>query len=86
MMSGFFLDVIFDCPYEMDELVSSQTISNALKSLNDNQKEVIYFRVIRGFSPQRIAKMRKQTDRNIRQVYDMAIESIRRKLRNGAKK
>jgi len=85
LMSGYFIDVIFDCPYEIDELVSSETVSNALKSLNDNQKEIIYFRLIRNWSPQKIADIRGQTDRNIRRVYDMAIENIRRKLGKGKK-
>jgi len=85
LMSGYLIDVIFDCPYEIDELVSSETVSNALKSLNDNQKEIIYFRLIRNWSPQKIAEIRGQTDRNIRRVYDMAIENIRRKLGKGKK-
>jgi len=82
-MSGYFLDVIFDCPYEIDELVSSRDVSETLKSLNDNQKEILYFRIVRDWSSQKIAAVRGQTDRNIRKVYEMAIDSIRRKLRIG---
>ena len=80
LMSGDFLETIFDCPYEIDELVSSKGVSKILKSLNDNQKEVLYFRLVRNWSPQRIAAVRGQTDRNIRKVYETAIKSIRRKL------
>jgi len=83
LMSGYFLDVIFDCPYEIDELVSGKEVSTALKSLNDNQKEILYFRIVRDWMPQKIAVVRGQTDRNIRKVYEMAIDSIRRKLRTG---
>jgi len=85
LMSGYFIDVIFDCPYEIDELVSSQAISQALKSLNGNQKEILYFRIIRNWTPQKIADIRGQTDRNIRRIYDMAIENIRRNLGKGKK-
>jgi hypothetical protein len=80
-MFGNFHDTIFDCPYEIDELVSNQAVSEALKALNDNQKHVLYFRIIREWTPQKIADIREQTDRNIRRVYDMAIENIRRNLR-----
>jgi DNA-directed RNA polymerase sigma subunit (sigma70/sigma32) len=80
-MSGNFHDTIFDCPYEIDELVSNQAVSQALKELNDNQKEVLYFRIIREWTPQKIADIRGQTDRNIRRIYDMAIENLRRNLR-----
>jgi len=80
IMQGNFLDVIFDCPYDMHELTSSRNISELVKALNDNQKEILYLRAIRQWSPQKIAAKRGQTDRNIRKVYDTLIESLRRKL------
>jgi len=82
MMQGNFLDVIFDCPYDIHELTSSRNISELVDALNDNQKEILYLRAIRQWSPQKIAAMRGQTDRNIRKVYDTLIESLRRKLYN----
>ena len=80
MMQGNFLDVIFDCPYDMHELTPNKNISELIKELNDNQKEILYLRVIRQWSPQKIAAKRGQTDRNIRKVYDTLIESLREKL------
>ena len=80
LIRGDFLDVIFDCPHELHELVSNDIIYRLLFELNENQKEVLYYRVIRQYSPQKIAKMRKQSDRNIRKVYDTAITRIRKKL------
>jgi len=79
-MFGNFHDTIFDCPYEIGELVADRAISQALEALNDNQKQVLYFRAIREWSFQRIADFRGQTDRNVRQVYDMAIAKLKRKL------
>ncbi|MDL2231962.1 hypothetical protein LJB89_00110 [Tyzzerella sp. OttesenSCG-928-J15] len=76
-IQGNFLDTIFDCPFEMHELTSSPTISNLLKTLNVNQCEIMYYRVIRQYSPQRIAKLRGQSDRNIRKVYDKLIAGLR---------
>ena len=80
LLSGNFLDVIFDCPHELHELTSSRSVSELLQKLNENQKEVFYYRAIRQWSPQKIAAMREQSDRNIRKVYDTLIESLRKKL------
>ena len=80
MMQGNFIDVIFDCPYDIHELISSRNISELVEALNDNQKEVLYFRAVRQWSPQKIAAVRGQTDRNIRKVYDTLIKALRRKL------
>lgn len=80
MMRGKFLDVIFDCHQDIHELTSSAFISKLLESLSDNQKEILFFRVIWQWSPQKIATMREQTDRNIRKVYDTLIEGMRKKL------
>jgi DNA-directed RNA polymerase specialized sigma24 family protein len=57
-----------------------------VKVLNDNQKEILYLRVIRQWSPQKIAAMRGQTDRNIRKVYDTLINGLRKKLKELADK
>ena len=80
MMQGNFLDVIFDCPYDMHELTSNKNISELVRALNDNQKEILYLRAICQWSPQKIAAKRGQTDRNIRKVYDTLTASVRRKL------
>ena len=80
MMHGNFIDIIFDCPYDLHELTSSKNVIELVKALNDNQREVLFFRAIWQWSPQRIAAMRGQTDRNIRKVYDVLIESLRKNL------
>jgi hypothetical protein len=80
LLAGNFLDVIFDCPHEMHEQTSSRPVFDILQTLNDNQKEVLYYWAIRQESPRQIAKRRGQTDRNIRKVYDTLITGIRRKL------
>jgi len=80
MMGGNFLDVIFDCPYDLHELTSSRNISELVGALNENQKEIFYLRVIRQWSIQRIAAHRGQTDRNILKVYTTMIKNLRKKL------
>jgi len=80
LLAGDFLDFIHDCPYEMHELTASSTLSNLLKTLNENQTEVLYYRTIRQWSFQRIAAFRGQTDRNILKVYDTLINKLRKTL------
>lgn len=80
LMRGDFLDIIFDCPYELHELTSSRSVSAFVKALNENQKEVLYYKAIRLYSIQKIAKMRGQTDRNVLKVYATLINSLRKKL------
>lgn len=83
MMHGDFLDVIFDCPYDLHEMTSSKSISEMVKRLRDNQKEVLYLRAICQLSPQTIAAVRGQTDRNILKVYDTLITGLRKRLYEG---
>jgi len=77
---GSFLDMIFDCPHEIHELTSSRPVSFFTRALDENRKEILYLRAIRLWSPQRIAVLRGQTDRNIRKIYSSMIEDIRLKL------
>ncbi len=78
--SGYFLDVLFDCPYEMHELVADEFISDLIKSLNESQKEVLFFLGLRLYSTSRLAKMRGQTARNIRKVRATIQRKLQRKL------
>lgn len=69
-MKGNFLDAIYDCPFEMHELVTDEDISRAIFALNDAQKELLYQLAIKGYSCQLIATFRALTDRNIRKIRD----------------
>jgi hypothetical protein len=80
LFKGSFIDVIFDCPYEIQELTSSRPVYDLIKGLEEKQKEILYYLAIRLWTPQRIAVMRGQTDRNIRKVYSNMIDDIRIKL------
>ena len=80
LLRGNFLDLIFDCPHEIHELTSSWPVYSLVKDLDENRKEILYYRAIRQWSPQRIATMRKQSDRNIRKVYNKMIDETRYEL------
>jgi len=80
LQSGNFIDKIFDCPHQIDELTANTRVSNALKTLKDQQKEVLYYRAIRQWSPQKLAAIRGQTDRNIRKLYATLIAKLHREM------
>ncbi|MDL2218690.1 sigma-70 family RNA polymerase sigma factor, partial [Christensenellaceae bacterium OttesenSCG-928-M15] len=80
LLSGDFLDVIHDCPYEMHELTTSRPVSDILKTLNENQLEVMYYWVIRQEKPKQIAARRGQSTRNILKVYTGLIKGLWKKL------
>jgi hypothetical protein len=80
LMRGDFLDVIFDCPYELHELVEDMDISALLRDLSENHREILYFSAIRLYSSARIAAMRKQTDRNIRKTRSLMLDRLHKEL------
>ena len=77
---GEFLDTIFDCPFEMHELVEDIDIAQSIHELKDVHKEVFYYSAIRQYSNQRIARIRNQTDRNIPKVKNTILKKLRKKL------
>ena len=76
LCSGFFLDILFDCPYEMHELMSNKFISNMIRNLSEEHKEVLFYLSLRLYSTTRLAALRGQSDRNIRKLRT----TIRKKL------
>lgn len=77
---GEFLDTIFDCPFEMHELVEDSDIAKSINELKEVHKEVLYYSVIRQYSNQKIACIRNQTDRNILKVKNTIMKKLRKKL------
>lgn len=77
---GEFPDTIFDCPFEMQELVEDIDIAQSIHELKDVHKEVLYYSAIRQYSNQRIAHIRNQTDRNILKVKNTILKKLRKEL------
>lgn len=82
ILQGYFLDLLYDCPYEMHDLTTRKYIRDAVMNMKEPHKELLYFMGMYGFSPQRMARMRNQTDRNIRKVRDVMYKKLRKKLYN----
>ena len=77
---GDFLDAIFCCPYEINELVTEEYISDILYSLNEEQKFLLFLYAVRQYSSVRIAAIKGQSDRNIRKVRGTMLKRIQKKL------
>lgn len=77
---GEFLDAIFNCPYDIHELVTDEYLSQILSDLDENHKELLFLCAVRLFSSTRIAAIRGQSDRNIRKVRATMFKKIRKKL------
>ena len=80
LRKGDFLDAIFYCPYDIHELVTEEYLSKILWELTEEHKELLFLCAVRLFSSTRIAKIRNQSDRNIRKVRGTMLKKIRKKL------
>ena len=80
LQKGDFIDAIFNCPYEIHELVTDAGISAILKGLKEEQKELLFLWAVRFYSSTKIAALRGQSDRNIRKVRTTLLKQIHKKL------
>lgn len=77
---GDYIDAIFHCPFELNELVTDGDLSKILDKLSDDHKEIIFNTIVRNMSTKTLGDIRGQTDRNIRKVRTTAIKKIHKAL------
>ena len=77
---GNFLDYLADCPYEMHDLIGKAYLRKIVEGMKEDHKEIFFFLCLRQYSPQRLATVRGQTDRNIRKVRDVLLHKVRKKV------
>lgn len=58
LRQGYYLDVIFDCPYEMHEIAVDETMSKLIRQLKEPHKELLYYLAIRKYKTEQVAKYR----------------------------
>ena len=80
LMAGDFLDVLFDCPYEMHNLTADAFVSRMVEELSEEHKEVLYFLSLRLYSTTRLAAVRGQSDRNIRKLRKTIHKKLQRQM------
>ena len=78
MLAGDFLDIIFDHPETVHELVTDADLSKILKELKPHLKNMLYHLFLRDYSTAEYAESIGQTDRNIRGIRETALKKIRR--------
>ena len=77
---GDFIDVIFDNPYEIHELVTEEYLSKILKGLKDEHKEILYLLAVKGYSTKEVEKILGKTDRAVRYNRETFLKNIRKKM------
>ena len=71
-------DIIFsENAEDLPELVEDRMLHYILKKLPQAQRDVFYYRVIKGYTAEEIAELRGTSDRNIRKLYEKALQRIR---------
>ena len=78
MLAGNFLDIIFDHPETMHELVTDADLSEILKELKPHLKNMLYYLFLRDYSATEYAESIGQSDRNIRGIRETALKKIRK--------
>ena len=79
---GNFIETIYNCPYEIHELVSDAYISEILKKLKPEHKEIIFYEIIRGYSTKEVANIMGQSERNIRKKCHRILKQIQKETYN----
>ena len=80
LCSGYFLNIIFDCPYEMHELLADDFLSKMILELKEDHKELFYYKIFRRYSSTKLGAVLGQTDRNIRKKWARLIKRMQKKL------
>ena len=78
LLAGDFLDIIFDHPETIHELVTDADLSKILKELKPHLKNMLYYLFLRDYSTAEYAESIGQTDRNIRGIRETALKKIRK--------
>ena len=78
LLAGDFLDLIFDSPETIHELVTDVDLSKILEELKPHLKNMLYYLFLRDYSAAEYAESIGQSDRNIRGIRETALKRIRK--------
>ncbi|MBP5718438.1 MAG: hypothetical protein J6X53_05605 [Abditibacteriota bacterium] len=79
-LAGRYLDILFDCPFDIDEVTSVESVSVVLRGLKNEYKELLNYLVIRRYSTKQVGEMFNQSDRNIRKKMQRLLSRIQREI------
>ena len=77
---GEFDDLLCNCLFRMHDLTERDHLRQIVMNLKPDHKEILYFLGVRLYSPQQLALLREQTERNIRKVRGTVQRKIHKKL------
>lgn len=77
---GEFDDLLCNCLFRMHDLTDRDHLRQIVMNLKQDHKEILYFLGIRLYSPQQLALLRDQTERNIRKVRGTVQRKIHKKV------
>lgn len=80
ILQGMFLDLFYNCPYEMHQLTADPFLSRIINELSGLHKETMYLLSLQYLSTAQIACMRDQSDRNIRKLRDNYTKKLQKQL------
>ena len=80
ILRGMFLDLFYNCPYEMHQLTADPFLSRIVDGLSDLHKETLYLLSLQYLSTSQLAHMRDQSDRNIRKLRDNYTKKLQKQL------
>ena len=80
LQCGNFLESIYNCPHEIHELVADETVSEILRKLKPEYKEIIFYEVLRDYTIPKIAELMGQSERNIRKKKQRITDFVARQL------
>lgn len=80
ILRGMFLDLFYNCPYEMHQLTADPFLSRIIDELSDLHKETLYLLSLQYLSTSQLAHMRDQSDRNIRKLRDNYTKKLQKQL------
>ena len=78
LLAGDFLDLIFDSPETIHELVTDADLSKILEELKPHLKNMLYYLFLHDYSATEYAESIGQSDRNIRGIRKTALKRIRK--------
>ena len=82
LKKGDFIETIFFRPQDIQELVTEGYLWAILKTLNARQKQLLFQKAILWYSTAEIGELRKQTDRNIRKIWNTLLNKLRKNALN----
>ncbi len=80
LCSGHFFNIIFDCPYEMHEMLADPFLSKMVFELKEDHKELLYYKALRRYSSIELGTLLGQSDRNIRKKWARLIGRMQKRL------